>query len=98
MLGAPVHRSPFTVYASLMTIPVLSPEEASSWDQAAERAGIGLATLMEAAGRACAAVIAQRFGPALRQGVLVAAGPGNNGGDGWVVARALNRLDVPVWV
>src|SRR5690348_7954166 len=81
-----------------MAIPVLSPEDASAWDLAAERAGISLATLMETAGRACAVVIAERFGAALRQGVLVAAGPGNNGGDGWVTARALHRLDVPVWV
>ncbi|HLQ24223.1 MAG TPA: NAD(P)H-hydrate epimerase, partial [Gemmatimonadales bacterium] len=81
-----------------MTIPVLSPEESSAWDQAAEAAGISLATLMETAGRACAAVLARRFGPALGQGALVAVGPGNNGGDGWVVARALHRLGVPVWV
>jgi hydroxyethylthiazole kinase-like uncharacterized protein yjeF len=79
-------------------IPVLSPEQSSSWDRAAEAAGVSLATLMETAGRACAAVIAQRFGPALSQGALVAVGPGNNGGDGWVIARALHRLNVPVWV
>ena len=79
-------------------IPVLSPDESSAWDRAAEAAGISLATLMETAGRACAAVLARRYGPALGQGVVVAAGPGNNGGDGWVVARALHRLGVPVWV
>jgi hydroxyethylthiazole kinase-like uncharacterized protein yjeF len=79
-------------------IPVLSPEQSSSWDRAAETAGTSLAALMETAGRACATVIAQRFGPLLSQGLLIAAGPGNNGGDGWVIARALHRLDVPVWV
>jgi len=82
----------------MQPIPVLSPEESASWDRAAEAAGTSLAALMETAGRACATVIAQRFGPLLSQGVLVAAGPGNNGGDGWVIARALHRLDVPVWV
>ena len=79
-------------------LPVLSPDQSSDWDQTAEAAGISLATLMESAGRAAAAVLARRFAPALGQGVLVAVGPGNNGGDGWVVARALHRLDVPVWV
>jgi len=79
-------------------LPVLSPDQSSAWDQTAEAAGISLATLMESAGRAAAAVLARRFAPALGQGVLVAVGPGNNGGDGWVVARALHRLDVPVWV
>ena len=80
------------------SIPVLSPEQSASWDRAAEAAGISLATLMETAGRACAAIIAARFGPELNQGVLVAVGPGNNGGDGWVIARALHRLNAPVWV
>jgi len=79
-------------------IPVLSPDEAGAWDRGAEQAGIPLETLMESAGRAVAAVLARRFPEALRGGVLVAAGPGNNGGDGWVAARALHRLEVPVWV
>jgi NAD(P)H-hydrate epimerase len=79
-------------------LPVLSPSQSSTWDQQAVAAGIDLATLMECAGRAVAAVIGERFGERLHDGVLVAAGPGHNGGDGWVLARALHRLDVPVWV
>jgi hydroxyethylthiazole kinase-like uncharacterized protein yjeF len=79
-------------------LPVLSPQQSSDWDQLAVAAGIDLATLMECAGRAVAAVAAARFPSALREGVLVAAGPGHNGGDGWVLARALHRLEVPVWV
>ena len=59
---------------------------------------MSLATLMESAGRAVAAVIAQRFPERLRDGVLIAAGPGNNGGDGWVLARSLHQAGVPVWV
>ena len=82
----------------MLPIPVLTPEQASAWDHIAERAGIAPATLMETAGRAVASVLADRLGERLRQGVLVACGPGNNGGDGWVVARALHRLGAPVWV
>jgi NAD(P)H-hydrate epimerase len=79
-------------------IPVLTPEQSNSWDQLAAGAGVELATLMESAGRAVATVLAERYPHLLRTGVLVAAGPGNNGGDGWVLARALHRVEVPVWV
>jgi NAD(P)H-hydrate epimerase len=79
-------------------IPVLSPAQSAAWDQRAERGGIALHTLMECAGRAAAAILLRDFPSAARQGVLVAAGTGHNGGDGWVMARALARLGVPVTV
>ena len=81
-----------------ITIPVLSPAEAVAWDARAEREGMTRETLMEAAGRGSAAVLLDRFGHAARKGVLVASGPGHNGGDGWVLARALHALGLPVWV
>jgi NAD(P)H-hydrate epimerase len=80
------------------SIPVLSPAESEAWDAQAERAGIARETLMDAAGRAAAAVVSRRFAPALGNGVLIAAGPGNNGGDGWVLARALHQAGIAVWV
>ena len=67
-----------------MIIPVLTPEQSAEWDRRAEAAGVSLATLMDAAGRAAAAVLTTRLPERLAAGVLVAAGPGNNGGDGWV--------------
>ncbi|MEP6591597.1 MAG: NAD(P)H-hydrate dehydratase [Gemmatimonadota bacterium] len=78
--------------------PVLTPEQAATWDAAAEASGRPLAVLMDAAGRAVAQLLTERFGHAARQGVLVACGGGNNGGDGWVAARSLHALGVPVWV
>jgi hydroxyethylthiazole kinase-like uncharacterized protein yjeF len=80
------------------TIPVLTPEQSAAWDARAEREGMALETLMENAGRGAAAVLLDRSGHAARRGVLVATGPGHNGGDGWVLARALHALGVPVWV
>lgn len=79
-------------------LPILTPDQSSAWDRTAAGAGIDQATLMECAGRAALAVFAARFATRLSEGVLVAAGPGHNGGDGWVIARALHRLGVPVWV
>lgn len=80
------------------TVPVLTAEQSAAWDaRAREDAGIPGRVLMESAGRAAARVIAARMGGRLERGVLLAAGPGNNGGDGWVVARALRALGVRVY-
>lgn len=79
-------------------IPVLTPAQSSDWDAAAAASGRPLASLMDAAGRAVAQVTLERFPGAAAQGVLVACGSGNNGGDGWVAARALHALGTPVWV
>jgi NAD(P)H-hydrate epimerase len=79
-------------------IPVLTPAQAQTWDRHAEAEGCPLRALMEHAGRAVAQLTLERFGAVAGQGVLVACGPGHNGGDGWVAARSLHSLGVPVWV
>lgn len=81
-------------------LPVLTAAEAASWDAAARTTHrIPSRVLMDAAGRAVARVIADRF-PAdvLARGVLIVCGSGNNGGDGWVTARALAAAGMAVSV
>lgn len=46
---------------------------------------------METAGRAVASVVALTEEAVAMNGILVATGAGNNGGDGWVAARTLHR-------
>ncbi|HBK81653.1 MAG TPA: bifunctional ADP-dependent NAD(P)H-hydrate dehydratase/NAD(P)H-hydrate epimerase [Nitrospinae bacterium] len=75
-----------------MALPIATAEEMGRVDtRAIESFGIPSAALMETAGGRAAQIIWERFGkPGLR--VLVLAGKGNNGGDGFVIARhLLNR-------
>lgn len=64
----------------------LTVEQTRAAEEAAVAAGAGLGELMERAGAALAVEVASR---APRGPVFVAAGGGNNGGDGWVAARLL---------
>lgn len=79
-------------------VPVVTSAEAAARDRDAIAGGIPSRALMQRAGAATAAEIALRCRAQLRAGVLVFAGPGNNGGDAWVVARALAESGVRVSV
>ncbi len=67
-------------------VPVLTSDEMRAWDRRSQQAGIAERVLMEAAGRAAAAVLASLF-PEGR--VVAAVGGGNNGGDALVLLRTL---------
>lgn len=74
-----------------MTTPlVLSRAAVRELDRCAiEEHGVPSMLLMENAGRACADVVEAHLAAAGGGRVLVLCGPGNNGGDGWVIARTL---------
>ena len=76
-------------------LALLTPEEMSRADAAAIALGIPGGRLMDAAGRAVARAAMRRFRPCR---TLVLAGPGNNGGDGYVAARLLEQAGWPVAV
>src|ERR1051326_8304121 len=68
-------------------IELLSNAEMAEADRLTIAGGIAGLMLMENAGSAIAQAVAARQSPGSR--VVVLAGPGNNGGDGFVAARLL---------
>lgn len=66
---------------------LITPDEMAKVDAAAVAAGVPSLTLMENAGTAVADVAVRRWRDARR--ILILAGPGNNGGDGFVAAGRL---------
>lgn len=72
---------------------LLSVAEMYRADALAIESGIAGITLMEAAGKACADAICSHWD---RVATLILCGPGNNGGDGFVIARLLAERGWPV--
>ncbi|MFL5578183.1 MAG: NAD(P)H-hydrate epimerase, partial [Gemmatimonadaceae bacterium] len=80
----------------MTTLRVVTAAQSAARDRAAIEAGVPSRALMRQAGAAAATEIARRR--PLDGGVAIFAGPGNNGGDAWVVARSLAAAGVAVRV
>ncbi|MEP7087321.1 MAG: NAD(P)H-hydrate dehydratase [Gemmatimonadota bacterium] len=79
-------------------VRVTTAAEAAMLDTRAIAAGTPARALMQRAGEAAAAAILRAYPDVKGATVNVYAGPGNNGGDGWVVARALASYGARVFV
>lgn len=77
---------------------VTSASEAAALDAHTIAQGTASPALMRRAGEAAADAIERLYADRLREGVYVVTGPGNNGGDGWIVAALLSRRGVAVRV
>lgn len=75
--------------------PILTAAETKAAEEALFAQGVPVFDLMVMAGRAVADIAWDRFGP---RETLVLCGPGNNGGDGYVIATRLRERGVRVRV
>lgn len=75
------------------SLELLTTAEMYAADATTIRSGVAGVTLMENAGAAVTDAICRRWAPCP---ILVLAGPGANGGDGWVIARLLKEARWPV--
>ncbi|MGE3143440.1 MAG: NAD(P)H-hydrate dehydratase [Hyphomonadaceae bacterium] len=74
---------------------IISVAEMRAIDARSVALGVPILTLMEHAGEAVAEAVLARYTPCK---TAVLCGPGDNGGDGYVVARRLKEAGWPVWV
>lgn len=81
---------------SLMNHVLIDPDAMARVDASAEQSGLSVAALMERAGQAVGACALAHHPQALR--FVVLCGLGNNGGDGFVAARALREAGAEVSV
>ncbi len=79
-------------------VPVTTAAESAALDARAIDAGTPSRVLMQRAGDAAAAEIARAVPIQHGAPVNLYVGPGNNGGDGWIVARALASRGARVFV
>lgn len=78
---------------------LMSHQQVRAFDRwAIETLGIPGVVLMENAGRSCAGLILEKLDPVEDPAVSVFCGTGNNGGDGFVIARHLYKSGVNVKV
>jgi ADP-dependent NAD(P)H-hydrate dehydratase / NAD(P)H-hydrate epimerase len=76
--------------------PLLTPDEMRAVDEHAVASGTSVATLVDRAGGAVARGVRRELGGTYGRRVVVVCGRGNNGNDGIVAARVLERWGVRV--